>query len=507
MSFENNKRIAKNTIYLYLRTIITIFVSLYTSRIVLNSLGIEDFGIWSVLGGVISMFGFINQSLSSSIFRYITHAIGAKDERLLINTYSMSIIIHIGLAVVVFILCESVGQWFLQEKLVIPETKRNMAEVVFNIAIVSSSISLLSVPFNSVIIAYEKMGIFAYLSISDALLKLIIAAVVFYVQSDKLIWYAIMMLAVSLLMLLFYYSYVHIKFKNMRFEWPHDWRLFKSLMSFSCWSFLGNIAAIGYTQGLNILLNMFFGPVVNAARGISLQIEQTVRTFVVNFQSAINPQIIKNYAQNQYDQMHLLMLRSSKFSVFLLFIFALPIMLETDAILYLWLGQVPAHTTTFVRIMFAVIALETVSNSIMTGVVANGDIKMYQIVVSLILLSIVPISYLTLHLGGPAESVFIVYFVVEIAAVASRLYFSRKLLGFSPTRFLRDVVLRSLLVITLGSIIPLTLHISLHTGYLRLAIVVGTGLITAITAIYYIGFNKHEREIVISIIQRKITNR
>ena len=161
MSFENNKRIAKNTIYLYLRTIITIFVSLYTSRIVLNSLGIEDFGIWSVLGGVISMFGFINQSLSSSIFRYITHAIGAKDERLLINTYSMSIIIHIGLAVVVFILCESVGQWFLQEKLVIPETKRNMAEVVFNIAIVSSSISLLSVPFNSVIIAYEKMGIFA----------------------------------------------------------------------------------------------------------------------------------------------------------------------------------------------------------------------------------------------------------------------------------------------------------------------------------------------------------
>lgn len=500
----NNTRIAKNTIYLYLRTSITILVALYTSRIVLNALGVEDYGIWSVLGGVISMFGFINQSLSSSIFRYITYAIGTKDKELLNRTYSISIIIHVALSITVFILCETIGQWFLQEKLVIPEAKRTIANIVFNIVVISSSISILSVPYNSVIIAFERMSIFAYLSISDAVLKLLTAAVVYYVPSNKLVWYAVMLLFVSIIMLLFYYLYVRIQFKELKFRFSKDNKLFKSLLAFSGWSFCGNIATIGYNQGLSILLNMFFGPAINAARGISLQIEQTVRTFVVNFQSAINPQIIKYHAQKETMQMHLLMYRSSKFSLFLLAIFALPIMLETSTILNIWLGQVPDHTISFIRIMFIVIALETMSNSIMTGVVANGNIKNYQLVVSLILLSIIPISYISLRIGAVAETVFIVYLIVEIFAVAARLFFAQKMLFLDIKRFIYDVILRSIVVIVVGSIIPISLHIIMPEGYIRFMVVVISGFITSLYAIYKLGLNNHEQTMVKEAIRKKL---
>jgi O-antigen/teichoic acid export membrane protein len=291
---NNTTRIAKNTVFLYIRTFITMVVSLYTSRVVLNALGVEDFGIWGVLGGIVAMFSFINSSLSSSIFRFLTHAIGTGEEDKINKTYSASIIVHIGLAILIFILCETIGRWFLAEKLVVPDAKRAMSEIVFHIVIITSCVSLLSVPFNSAIIAYERMNVYAYMSIIDVVFKLAIAYIVYVVPSNKLVWYAIMMLATTLLVLLFYYLYVRIKFKSLRFQRVKDPALFKSLLGFSGWSILGNLAYVGYTQGLNLLINMFFGPIVNAARSISLQIEQTVRKFVGDFQTAVNPQIIKN---------------------------------------------------------------------------------------------------------------------------------------------------------------------------------------------------------------------
>ncbi len=502
---SNNSRIAKNTIYLYIRTGITMIVALYTSRVVLNALGVEDFGIWGVLGGIVAMFGFINQSLSSSIFRYLTYSIGTGDVDRLNRTYNASIIVHIGLAFVIFLLCETIGQWFLAEKLVVPDGKREMANVVFHIVVFNSAISLLSVPFNSVIIAYERMNVYAYLAIMDTFFKLIIAAVVYYVHENKLVWYAVMMLAITILMLLFYYTYVRVNFRNLHLQRVRDSQLFRSLLGFSGWSLFGNLAYVGYTQGLNMLLNVFFGPVVNAARSISLQIEQTVRTFVVNFQTAINPQIIKNYAQEDFEQMHLLMFRSSKFSVFLLFLFALPIMLETDIILSLWLGQVPQHTSSFVRIMFLVIALETMSNSIMTGVVATGNIKKYQIIVGLILLSIVPVSYIVLYFGAPAESVFIVYLVVEIFAVAARLFIAHNLVFLPLGRFLSDVAFRSLAVVVSGAVLPFIVHLLLPEGIIRFIAVGFLGLLTSVSSIYLLGLDSLERNVVIEKIHQKFS--
>nr|WP_162992837.1 lipopolysaccharide biosynthesis protein [Alistipes megaguti] len=503
MSLENNKRIAKNTIYLYIRTGVTMLVSLYTSRVVINALGLEDYGIWGVLGSIISMFGFINQSLSSSIFRYITHAIGTKDDETINRTYSASIIIHIGLAIVIFILCETLGQIFVNKSLVVPDAKRHMANVVFHLVVINSAISLLTVPFNAVIIAYERMNVYAYLTIVDTLFKLLIAAVIFWVPSDKLIWYAVMMLVITIFMLVFYYVYVRLNFTNLKFQRSRDKNLFNSLLGFSGWSLWGNLACVGYNQGLNMLLNVFFGPMVNAARSISLQIEQSVRTFVANFQTAINPQIIKNYAQNELDQMHLLMFRSTRFSFYLLLFFAIPIVLETNIILTLWLKQVPEHTIAFVRIMFAVIALEVISNSIMTGVVATGNIKKYQIVVSFILLLIVPISYVVLRLGAPAESVFIIYFIIEIFAVIARVVIAKGLIKISISQFWRHVISRSALVLIGSFVPPMVIHIFLQEGLIRFFAVLVVGCLSTVFAIYLLGLNAREKELIISALRKK----
>lgn len=495
-SLSNNTRIAKNTIFLYIRTFITMIVSLYTSRVVLNALGVEDFGIWGVLGGIVSMFGFINSSLSSSVFRFLSFAIGTGDNEQINKTYNASFIVHVCLAVAIFILCETVGKWFLVEKLVVPESKREVAYIVFHIVVLTSCLSLLNVPFNSVIISYERMNVFAYMSIIDVVIKLTIAYIIYIVPSYKLVWYAILMLITTMLMVIFYYLYVRINFKNLRFQLVKDSKLFKSLLGFSGWSIIGNLAYVGYTQGLNMLINMFFGPIVNASRAISLQIEQTVRTFVGNFQTAINPQIIKNFAQRELNQMYALIMRGSKFSLYLLFLFALPIVLETDVILNIWLKQVPEHTVAFCRIMFFIIALETISNSVGIGIVATGDIKRLHLIVGTILLSIVPISYFVLKSGAPAESVFIVYFIVEIFAVIARLIIANIQIKLPIRTFIINVVIKPAFVIILASAVPLVIHVVMPYGILRFLLVLICGVLTSCLSIYYLGLDSSERQFV-----------
>ena len=500
---SDNSRIAKNTLFLYIRTFITMLVALYTSRVVLNALGIEDFGIWGVLGGIVSMFSFINTSLSSSVFRFVAHAIGSGNNSQVSKVYSASIIAHLCLALIIFLLCETIGQWFLTEKLVVPDAKREISEFVFHIVVLTSCVGLLNVPFNSVIIAYERMNVYAYMAIVDVFIKLFIAYVVYIVPSYKLLWYAVMMFLSSILMLLFYGIYVHRNFSNLKIQRVQDAKLFKSLLGFSGWSLMGNLAYVGYSQGLNMLLNIFFGPVVNAARAISLQIEQTVRTFIGNFQTALNPQIIKNYAANEKFLMYQLIMRGSKFSLYLLFLFALPIMLETDILLMLWLKQVPEYTSTFCRIMFLVIALETITNSVGVGIVATAKIKWLHIIVGTILLTIVPISYVVLQMGAPPESVFVVYLVVEILAVLARLIIANRQIGLSIYLFVKKAMVRPLIVITIASIIPMLIHFYCMPGVMRLLLVLTIGLVISCIAIYYLGLDSNEKKFV----QEKVISR
>lgn len=501
---NSNTRIAKNTIFLYFRTFVTMAVALYTSRVVLAALGFEDFGIWSVVGGIVGMFLFIKESLSASVGRFLTFAIGKKDQQEINKAYSTSVIIHVGFALFIILLCETVGVWFLNEKLVIPDEKRWLAYWVFHTSILSSFVTISTVPFHSSLVSYERMNIYAYLGMWDAIAKLLIAYAVTVVENNRLLVYGFLILACTILNAIIVIAYVHKSFPKMRFYIVRDKNMYRDVFSFSGWSIFGNIAHMTYTQGLNMIINMFFGPVVNAARAVSLQIEQSVRTFVTNFQTAANPQIVKNCAAEEWEAMHLLMIRSSKFSCYLLFLFALPIVLEIDTILAIWLKDVPEHSAAFCRIMFAVIMLETMSNSIMRGVSAYGDIKKYQIVVSFILLTILPISYLALSLGMGPESVFVVYFVVEVFACIARIWIAYEKIHLSIRRFVKEVILVSAYVMVIASILPFLLHIFLPQGILRFVIVLVVGFVTSCTCIYLFGLDTNEKAFVYEKIVRRI---
>lgn len=317
----NNKRIAKNTLMLYIRMLFTMAVSLFTSRVVLNTLGVEDYGIQNVVGGVISMFTFINGGMVSSTQRYLNFEIVKGNADRLRSVFNTALQIHALIALVIIILGETVGLWFLLEKLVIPEERMTAAMWVYQCSIIACAVNILSVPYNADIIAHEKMSAFAYISILDVTLKLVIVYLLVVSPIDKLIAYAILTLLVQLLIRYVYTRYCNKHFQESFVEWRFNKPLFKEMLSFAGWSFLGNLAAILYTQGLNMMLNIFFGPVVNAARGIAVQVQSAVHQFVSGFQTALNPQITKNYASGDLEQMHSLMFRSARFSFLLLFLY------------------------------------------------------------------------------------------------------------------------------------------------------------------------------------------
>lgn len=501
---SNNARIAKNTLYLYIRTFITMAVSLYTSRVVLAALGIEDFGIWSVVGGVVAMFLFIKDSLSTSVGRFLTFAIGKNDQHEINKAFSISIFIHLIFALLIVIVCESIGLWFLGQKLVIPEEKRWIADWVFHISVISTFVSIASVPFHSSLISYERMNVYAYMGLWDAFSKLIIAYVVTIVDENRLIVYGILILCCSILSTSVVIWYVHHSFPKMRYYMVRDRQMYKEIFSFSGWSIFGNLAFMTYTQGLNMVLNMFFGPVVNAARAVSLQVEQSVRTFVTNFQVAANPQIIKNCASENWAAMHLLMFRISKFSVYLLYIFALPIVLEIDSILAIWLKDVPEHSAVFCRIMFCVIMLNTMANPIMIGVSANGEIKKYQLVVSSILLLILPVSYVCLSLGMGPASVFVVYFLFEFLACIARALIAREKIHFPIRQYIKQVVIIVGITMLMGALVPVAIRFTMADSLLRLALVLCAGFITSCLSIYFLGMNTNERRFVYEKIVGKV---
>ena len=421
MSQDNNKRIAKNTLLLYIRMLFTMAVSLYTSRVILNTLGVEDYGIYNVVGGVVAMFGFLNSAMSSATNRYITFNLGKGDNKRLQTIFSTTLQIHTIIAIVIVIFAEIFGTWFLYNKMQIPNDRLDAAFWVLQSSILSSVIMILSVPYNAAIIAHEKMSAFAYISIVEVVLRLIIVYLLNVFSYDKLIIYAILALAVQILIRFCYSIYCHRHFKETKYIKVWDKSLFKEMMSFAGWSFWGNIAGILYTQGLNMLLNVFFGPVVNAARAIAVQVQGAVQHFVSNFQMALNPQITKTYASGEIDQMHMLMFRSARFSFLLLFFIAFPLLLETDFILQLWLKTVPDNAVIFTQIMICISLIYTTANPCVIANQATGKVKIYQMVVGGILLLILPISYIVLKLGAPAYSVFIVHFLVESVAQFSRM--------------------------------------------------------------------------------------
>ena len=491
---ENNKRIAKNTLLLYGRMLLTMAISLYTSRVILKVLGVEDFGIYNVVGGIISMFAFINGGMVAATQRYITFEIGSGNTNQLKKVFSTSLQIHAIISVIIIILGETVGLWFLLEKLVIPESRMSAAIWVYQLSIVACIVNIMSIPYNADIIAHEKMSAFAYISIVEVVLKLLIVYMLVFSPLDKLIVYAVLLLVVQIAIRLIYTTYCKKHFEETSYSKCCDKSLVKEMASFAGWSFWGSLAGILYTQGLNMMLNIFFGPVVNAARAIAVQVQSAVQQFVTNFQMAINPQITKSYAKGDLNQMHNLMFRSARFSFLLLLLITLPVLLETNFLLTVWLKTVPENTVVFTQIMICIALIYTTANPCVIANQATGKVKIYQAVVGGILLTILPISYIVLKLGAPAYSVFIVHFCIESIAQFFRMYMLRKLINLRIWEYIKNIYIPIIATMIVAIILPIFVHKQFEEGWIRLLMVTLTCIVSVGLSVFFIGFTKHERE-------------
>ncbi|WP_347152682.1 lipopolysaccharide biosynthesis protein [Phocaeicola vulgatus] len=454
---STNKRIAKNALLLYFRMLFMMLVSLYTSRVVLATLGVEDFGIYNVVGGVITMFSFFNGAMSSSTQRYITFELGRGDFDQLQKVFQTSVNIHLLVALLILFLGETIGLWFFYEKMVIPASRMTAAFWVYQFSIITMMVMIVSVPYNAAIIAHEKMSIFAYISILEVLLKLGIVYLLYLTRSDKLIMYAALLCATQLLICIVYGHYCSCHFKEVRYYWGWDLKLFKEMLYFGGWNLWGGFATVLFSQGINILLNMFFGPFVNAARGIAVQVQGAVTQFSTNFQTALNPQITKSYALGDFTYMHSLIFRSSKFTFLLLAVISFPILLETEMILQLWLNMVPAYTVVFVRLMLCITIIDAMGGAFMVAAQSTGRVRFYQSVVGGILLAIVPVSYVVLRLGAAPWSVFLIHFCVCTVAFFVRLFIIRSMIHLSLYSYFHAVLLRCLYVLLLAMPLPIGL--------------------------------------------------
>lgn len=500
----NNKRIAQNTILLYFRMLFMMAVSLYTSRVILSILGVEDFGIYNVVGGIVGLFSFLNGSMSTATQRYLTFEIGMDNIQNLRKVFSLCITIHFIIALIIFILAETIGLWLLTTQMNIPPERVDAAMWVYQLSIFTCIILIMSVPYNADIIAHEKMGTFAYISIFEVTTKLLIVYLLNYINYDKLKVYAILMFCIQCIIRVIYGIYCKRHFIETQYKFIWDSKLIKEMFGFAGWNMFGIIASIGITQGINILLNMFFSPIVNAARGIAVQVQNAITGFSANFQLALSPQITKSYAQHEIKQMHKLIFASSKYSFLLLYFLSLPLLIETCQVLQWWLKEVPDHTINFVRIMLCISMVNVMADSFMVASQATGKIRTYQILVGGALLFIVPTAYIALKLGYPPESVFFTHLLYAILAQIIRVYLVRKLVHFSIFNYIKNVVIRIIAVALLSLILPLFCYFSMNISFIRFLIVGITAVLSVIISTYFIGLEKTERNFIKTQIQNKL---
>lgn len=489
----NNKRIAKNTLLLYVRTLFIMLVMLYTSRVVLNTLGVSDYGIYNVVGGVVAMFGFINASMSSATQRYITFALGKGDIADLRKIFSTALQIHVLIAALIVVLGETVGLWFMYTQMQIPADRMNAAFWVLQCSIVSSVVMIISVPYNADIIAHERMSAFAYISIIEAVLRLAIVYLLLAFSYDKLILYAFLTLAVQLLIRFCYSSYCNKHFPESKYRHVWDKSLFKEMTGFAGWGMFSSLSGILSGQGLNMLLNVFFGPVVNAARAVAVQVQNAILQFIGNFQMAINPQITKTYANGEMEDMHKLMFRSARFTFYLLFVVSLPVLFETNFILTVWLKTVPENTVIFLRIMICVSLLYPLSNPLIIANQATGQVRNFQFVSGLILLFILPVSYICLSFGLPAYSVFVVHFIMEFTTLFYRLRLLRSSINIRFIDYFKNVFFRVVLVVAISIIIPIAIYNYMGNTIIRFFLICIICILSVGLSAYTVGLSHNER--------------
>lgn len=490
----NNKRIARNTLLLYVRMGVSMLVSLYTARIVLGTLGEVDYGVFNVVTGCVAIFAFLNGALSGSTSRFLTFELGRGDHEQLKRTFSATIFIHLALAIAIVILSETVGLWLLMNKLVIPVERMAAAHWAYQVGIISMAISIIQVPYGAVIIAHEKMDFYAYMSIFDVGARLLLAFLIQVIGGDKMIIWAIMNMIIGTLYATFYIIYCKNQFietRNIKIQ--KDKPLYKQLFSYSWWDLIGNISGMLQGQGINILLNMFFGPIMNTARAISYQVQGALTQFANNFMLASRPQIIKLYAADKIDEMMRLVYLSSCMAFYLSFVLTLPLCLELRYVLNLWLGEYPAETIPFTMLILVNSLIVNIKSSRVAAIHATGHIKLTNITVGVILCSIFPIAYVLLRMGLNATSVFVAMIVVTFIAEVVAVFVLRRYVKFSVAQYWIQVYGRCALVAACSYLPVYAVHSAMEEGFVRLIAVCATSVVVVGAAIYTVGINKTTR--------------
>jgi len=478
---------------------LTMGISLFTSRIILKVLGIEDYGIYSIVGSVVVLFSFLNNAMSGATQRFLNFELGRGNLEEIKRVFSMSMTAHISIALIVIVLSETIGLWFLNSRLNIPLERMGAANWVYQFSIFTFCVNIIRIPYNASIIAYEEMSFYAYISIVEVVLKLGVALLLFSFGFDKLVLYAILIFIVSVTILMLYKIHCNRAFASCGYKFFWDGLLYKKIISFSGWSTITQVANIGTQQGSNILLNIYWGVAINAAMGIAMQVSNVVYGFVSNFQTAFNPQIVKLYASGESEGYIKLMFRSSKFSYYLLFLLALPILINTDFFLELWLKDVPEYSASFCRLMIVFLLIEAASAPLWMLVQATGKIKSYQLIMGSLALLNLPLAYIFLKLKFPPESVLLIRVVINFIVFFVRIVYLKFRITLSVKHFFREVVLAITLVTLLATPLPLITryYMSNYSGLVMSSIM---AIISTCFFIYMIGLKKNEQEFLVRLL-------
>ena len=503
MLAENNKRIMKNTLLLYIRMGITMLVSLYTSRIVLKALGVDDFGIYSIVCSVIVAFSFISSPLSSATQRFYNFELGRNNKERLNIVFNHSVLIYVFFAIFIFLIIEIGVLWFISQKMQLPVERLSSAKYAFHFCALAFVLRLLKIPFESLIIAHEKMSFYAYVCILEVLLNLFNAYSLSVFLFDKLELYTINNFVISLINIISVFVYCHRQFPYIHFQRIWDKDIFRSLLSFSGWNLFGSVASMTANQGLNILLNLFYGVAVNAAMGIANQVNGAVNQFVSNFQVAFRPQLVKNYASGSLDSLRILIISTSKYSFILLFGIVCPFIFNMHFILELWLGDVPFYTAEFCTLILVYTLLETLSAPMWMTVQATGCIRTYQLVMSSVIFLNILFSYYFLHLGFTPLVVLVIKCCLDFVYLAVRLLFIRRMIQFPIGFYIKNVVLRLIIIVFLSIVSIYAFTLLMLSGWFKLVFSCISFILVYIPIVYYIGLNTNERNMLMTMFRSK----
>lgn len=500
---SDKRKLAQNTILLYLRTIIVMFISLYVSRIILNALGVTDYGVFNAVGGIVGMLSLITMSLVAATQRYISFELGKKDGNPS-KIFSLALGIHIFIAIVVLALAETLGIWFLNTYMNIPVERMVAANWVFQFSVVSFVISLLVVPYNAIIIAQERMGVFAVISIVEAFLKLLFAIILLYAFNDKLIFYAFSFALISLIVFVLNITYCKSNFSDCcNFELEVRSSAYKQIGGFVGWNFIGSTATVLSKQGVNVLLNVFCGVIVNAGRGVATQVDNAVNQFVNSFTTALRPQITKTYAAKEYKECFCLLNQGTKLVMYLILLFVLPLTLRTDYILTIWLKTVPEYAVLFTRLSFLIITMDALSTPLNFLMLAQGNIRNYQLTSGTLALSTFPLTWITLKLGMSPDVSYYILFILDIFRWILQLIFLKRLANLRVSLYLRESILPIVAVFLITVVLGLVLNnVIPETFFGLLVLASGTSIILGANILIF-GLSDNERKTILAMIKKR----